>query len=138
MPQRQMSEVIRRAPVVMPPEASVQEACAAMHRQRIGAVVVVGPERDPLGIFTGRDAARMLAEGRDPASTRLRDAMTPDPACMHPPRTAIDALRLMHDGGFRHLPLVEGGCVVGVVSHGDFRAVQHARLDEETGIWERI
>jgi CBS domain-containing protein len=57
---------------------------------------------------------------------------------MPPSGTAIDALRLMQDGGFRHVPIVNGGRVVGIVSRGDFRAVEHRRLDEETGLWERV
>jgi CBS domain-containing protein len=49
---------------------------------------------------------------------------------------ALEALRLMQDGGFRHLPIVQEGRVVGVVSRGDFRAMDHARLNEEDGFWE--
>ena len=51
---------------------------------------------------------------------------------------AIEVLRLMQDGGCRHVPVVENGKVVGIASVGDFRAVEHARLDEETGCRERI
>ena len=50
----------------------------------------------------------------------------------------IDALRLMRDGGFRHVPVVDNGTLVGVVSRGDFRGLEQDRLDEETGLWERI
>ena len=64
--------------------------------------------------------------------------MTRNPATMPPGCTAIEALRLMRDGGFRHVPVVKGEVVVGVVSHGDFRGLEQDRLDEETGIWERI
>ena len=47
-------------------------------------------------------------------------------------------MRLMRDGGFRHVPVVEEGVVIGVVSRGDFRGLEQDRLAEETGIWERI
>jgi CBS domain-containing protein len=57
---------------------------------------------------------------------------------MPPTNSAIDALRLMQDGGFRHVPVIADNKVVGVVSHGDFRGLERARLDEETDIWERI
>jgi predicted transcriptional regulator len=57
---------------------------------------------------------------------------------MPPGRTAIEALRLMRDGGFRHVPVVEDDVVIGVVSRGDFRGLECDRLDVETGIWERI
>jgi CBS domain-containing protein len=64
--------------------------------------------------------------------------MTRDPDTMPPGRTAIEALRLMEDGRYRHVPIVDGGKVVGIVSHFDFSGIQLDRLDEETGLWERI
>ena len=50
----------------------------------------------------------------------------------------IEALRLMRDGGFRHVPVVHEGLVIGIVARGDFRGLEQDRLDEETGIWERL
>jgi CBS domain-containing protein len=91
-----------------------------------------------LGIFTGRDAVGVLADGKEAANTRLANVMTPDPETMPPGKNAIEALRLMQDGGFRHVPIVADGKVVGVVSKGDFRGSEQDRLDEETGIWERL
>ncbi len=138
MAQRKIGDVIRRTPVTLPPTATVQQACQEMHRHRIGAVMVTTPQGRLQGIFTGRDVVRLLAEGRNPAHTRLEAVMTANPAHMPPGFTAIEALRLMHDGGFRHIPVVDQGCVVGLVSTVDFRALEHDRLDEETGVWERI
>jgi CBS domain-containing protein len=109
-----------------------------MRARRVGCVLVTDPDRHLLGIFTGRDAVAMAAECRDMAGTRLADAMTPRPQIIGPGATALEALRLMQDGGFRHLPVVEGGVVVGIVSRGDFRAVEHARLNDETGLWETM
>ena len=57
---------------------------------------------------------------------------------MPPHSTAIEALRLMRDGGFRHVPVVQEDVVIGVVSRGDFRGMEQDRMDEETGIWERM
>jgi CBS domain-containing protein len=113
-------------------------ACEAMHRDRIGAILVTSAEGRLVGIFTGRDAVRCVAGGTDLAGTRLEDAMTRDPDSMPPGLKAIDALRLMRDGGFRHVPIVEHGRPVGVVSRGDFRGLERDRLDVETGLWERI
>lgn len=135
---RRMSEVIRRQPVTLPHSATVQEACGLMREHRLGAILVVD-ERDRLaGIFTGRDAVHLLADGHNPAHTHLAAVMTKNPDCMPPTHNAMEALRLMHDGGFRHVPVVDNGRIVGIVSVGDFKAIEHARLDEETGIWERI
>ncbi len=111
--------IVRREPVCLPPEATVQDACRLMREHRIGAVMVADAEQNLLGIFTGRDAiCRMLAECRDPATTRLADVMTHRPVTMRPQEKAIDALRLMRDSGFRHVPVVDGGRLVGIVSRG--------------------
>lgn len=136
---RQMSEIVRNQnPLMLRPSATVKEACAFMRDRRVGAVLVTDAGQHLVGIFTGRDAVRVLAEGRDAARTTLDQVMTRDPDTMPPGKTAIEALRLMQDGGFRHVPVVDNGKVVGVVSKGDFRGTEQDRLDEETGIWERI
>lgn len=57
---------------------------------------------------------------------------------MPPGNTAIDALRLTKDGRYRHLPIVDDGKVVGIISRFDFSGLELDRLNEETGIWERI
>jgi CBS domain-containing protein len=136
---RDMAEIIRnQQPLTMPPSATVRDACKEMHARRIGAVLVTSPQGELAGIFTGRDAVRVLAEGKNPASTHLRQVMTHEPCCLPPRHKAIDALRLMRDGGFRHVPVVHEGVVIGIVSRGDFRGLEQDRLDEETGIWERM
>lgn len=92
---------------------------------------MTGADGKLVGIFTGRDVVRCGAESMDLTTTRLENAMPPG-------LKAIDALRLMHDGGFRHVPIAEHGRPVGIVSRGDFRGLEHDRLDAETGLWERI
>jgi CBS domain-containing protein len=126
-----------KGPVTLAPSASVQEACRTMRARRVGCVVVVEDGR-PVGIFTGRDAVTLLADRRAASHLTVAEVMTRRPLCLTPDATALDALRCMQDGGFRHVPIVRDGRLVGVVSRGDFRAVEHARLNEETGYWERI
>jgi CBS domain-containing protein len=138
MAQRPIGEIIRRAPVTLPQSATVQDACRLMRDQRIGAILVLDANDRLAGIFTGRDAVKLLADGTTPAHTQLDRVMTPGPECIRPGDHALDALRTMSDGGFRHLPVLDGTKVVGIVSVGDFRSIEHARLDEETGYWERI
>lgn len=140
MSNRQMSEIVRNQnPVILPASAFVQQACRSMRDRQVGAILVTNPSEKLIGIFTGRDAVnRIVAEGRDPAITTLADVMTRQPDVMAPGKTAIEALRMMRDGGYRHLPVVEGDKIVGIVSSGDFRGLERARLDEETGLWERI
>ncbi len=136
---REMAEIIRnQKPLTLTGATTVQEACRRMYGRKIGAVLVTDGNGALVGIFTGRDAVRLLARGRDPTQTVLKDVMTRRPATMKPRATAIEALRLMRDGGFRHVPVVEEGVVLGVVSRGDFRGLEHDRMDAETGLWERM
>ena len=137
---RQMSDIVRNQnPLSFPESASVQQACRAMRDRRVGAVLVTGASGELVGIFTGRDAVcRVVGEGLNPTLTTLAEVMTREPDRMPPGKTAIDALRMMRDGGYRHLPVVDGDKIVGIVSSGDFRGLEQARLDEETGLWERI
>jgi CBS domain-containing protein len=138
MTPRSMAEIIkRRSPTTLGPGATVQHACRLMREQRIGAVLVTGDEGRLLGLFTGRDAVgRVAAEGRDAAKTRLQTVMTRNPDTLRPGATAIDALRMMQHGGYRHMPVVDGEKLVGIVSFGDFQGMELARLDEESGFWE--
>ena len=137
---RTMSDIVRkREPATLPPSATVRDACRCMRERRIGAVLVTEGDHRLLGIFTGRDAVhRVLAEGKSAARTKLAEVMTRDPDTMPPGRTAIEALRLMEGGRYRHMPIVDGGKVVGIVSRFDFSGIELDRLDEETGLWERI
>jgi len=135
-----MADMVRNQdPVALPPEATVKDACQRMRDRRIGAVLIIEADRRLVGIFTGRDAVhRVLAEGKNAARTTLAEVMTRDPDTMPPGNTAIEALRRMEDGRFRHLPIVDDGKVVGIVSRFDFSGIELDRLDEETGLWERI
>ena len=138
MTDRLMSEMVRnQQPLTLHADATVAEACRQMCERRVDAVLVTDGDEHLLGIFTGRDAVRMLAQQRA-ADGPLEAVMTRSPDIMPPGRTAIDALRLMQDGGFRHVPVVDRGHVAGVVAWGDFRTSEHDRLDTEIGYWERI
>ena len=140
MTQRHMLDIIHdQNPVMLTADKSVKEACDLMRTKRVGAILVIDRNDRLVGIFTGRDAVcRVVADGRDSSSTRLSDVMTAEPVTMGPGKTAIEALHLMQDGGFRHIPIIDGESVIGIVSKGDFRGLEQARLDEETELWERI
>jgi len=136
---RDMVEIIRnQKPVCLAPNASLRDACAVMHDKRIGAILVTDPAGRLVGIVTGRDIVRCGGAGMDFETVTIEQAMTRDPATIPPRSTAIEALRLMRDGGFRHVPVIENGRPVGIVSRGDFRGLEHDRLDVETGLWERM
>ena len=137
---RKMSDIVRNQdPVTLPRHATVREACQSMRDRRVGAVLVTEGDRCLVGIFTGRDAVhRVLAEEKNPAHTTLGEVMTREPHTIPSSKIAIEALRLMEDGRYRHLPIVDDGRVVGIVSRFDFSGMELERLDEETGLWERI
>lgn len=137
---RQLSEVVRnQEPLTLPPTATVKQACQRMSERHLGAVLVTETHGRLIGIFTGRDAVcRVLAAGKSPSKTRLKEVMTASPVTMSSERSAIEALRLMWDGGFRHVPVVENEKLVGVVSRGDFKGLEQNRLEEERELWERL
>ena len=139
MTNRKLDFIVKdQNPLMLVSGATVKEACAQMWARRVGAVLITDAHSRLAGIFTGRDAVRMLAEGGDAASTPLSQVMTPQPKTLGPASTAIEALREMRDGGFRHMPIVDHGRIIGIVSRGDFQGLEPDRFEEETALWERI
>jgi CBS domain-containing protein len=97
-------------------DTTVTRAAKMMAVRAVGAILVVEGER-LLGIFTERDALfRVVAAGRDPRTTPLADVMTPCPRTVAPRVSFGAALLVMHENGFRHLPVVDGGAVIGIIS----------------------
>jgi CBS domain-containing protein len=140
MMNRPVSELLRdRTPLVLPPGTTARAACQRMRERRVGSVLVISEREHLLGIFTERDAVcRVLAEGRDADRTTVAKVMTTEVATVAPQATALEALRLMQDGGFRHVPVVAAGRVVGIVSYTDFRGQEHERLEHETELFQTI
>jgi CBS domain-containing protein len=101
------------------PDTPVAECVRTMTAEKIGALIVMDGER-LLGIFTERDALnKVLAAGLDPVSTKVSAVMTKDPYCIPPTTTVGEAMELVTKRRFRHLPIVENGKVLAVVSSGD-------------------
>jgi CBS domain-containing protein len=101
------------------PDTLVTECVRLMTASKIGALIVLDGER-LIGIFTERDALnKVLAGGLDPAKTKVSEVMTKDPYCIGPTSTVSDAMELITKGRFRHLPMVDNGKVLAVVSSGD-------------------
>ncbi|MEA2780213.1 MAG: hypothetical protein QOK29_1757 [Rhodospirillaceae bacterium] len=122
----------------LPPEATVFEAARLMKAKACGAVVVTSGGRLE-GIFTERDLVnRVVAAELDPARTRLAEVMTHRPDHVQPDTYALEALRMMEDGGYRHLPVMSRGRVIGVVSRRDFAGHEKAQLDHERSLWEHV
>lgn len=117
---QRIKEVMEREHMLRaPPNTTVADAARQMAEQKVSAVLVLDGGK-LAGIFTERDAVfRVIATGRDARSTTLADVMTADPITIGPDKTFGQALALMHERGIRHVPVVEDGKVVGVVSARD-------------------
>ena len=120
MPQRPIRELIARQKILTAArDTTVSEAARLMKKMNVGAVMVVEKEK-LVGIFTERDVVfRVLAESRDPKTTRLAEVMTAKPQTIAPDRPVGHALHLMYENGYRHVPVVENGKPVGMVSARD-------------------
>ena len=113
------SIVTGQTPISAAKATTVVEAARLMKQQNIGALLVLDSSR-LIGIFTERDALfRVLAAGRDPNATHLSDVMTAQPQTIGPDEPFVHALRIMYEGKFRHLPVVEFGRPLGMVSVRD-------------------
>ena len=121
------------------PSASVLDAACAMNERKIGSLVVVGgggrgAEKRVVGIITERDIlTRVVAMERSPSRTRVEEVMTPDPiSCC--PETTLEELRgVMKERRVRHVPVVEGGLLSGMVSIRDLNAAEARDLTQTIG-----
>jgi CBS domain-containing protein len=122
--------VADQTPLNVPRDMTVTEVAVRMKAEAKGAVMVVEGSR-LIGIFTERDALyRVVAARRDPATTPVGAVMTRDPQTIHPDRPFVDALRMMHEGHYRHMPVVEDGRPLGMVSSRDALAPELHQLRE--------
>lgn len=105
--------------VTASPETTVSEAAKLMAKRRVGALLIVKDQR-LVGIFTERDAVfRVIARGRDIQTTPLAEVMTKAPKTVDPNKSFGYALLMMHENGFRHVPVIENRKLIGVVSARD-------------------
>lgn len=111
----------RRLLVSLGPDATVHEAACVMTRANCGSVLVIDAASTMVGIVTERDLmTRVLAKAMDPSTTKVSAVMTPHPMCIPPDTKVADAVLIMIERGFRHLPVVgEGGHIHGVFSVRD-------------------
>ncbi|MDX2101989.1 MAG: CBS domain-containing protein [Alphaproteobacteria bacterium] len=123
--------VQRRELFTLAPEMSIRAAATLMTERRIGAIMVV---RDGklLGILSERDVmTRVVAKHLDPDTTLVGQVMTPEPMTIRPDDTAAKALHLMHERGFRHLPVTDDTGIVAMVSIRDLYAAVQEELEED-------
>ncbi len=131
---RKIADIIKRQKLAkLAPTATVRQACKLMAERAVGAVLITEGGGKLAGIFTERDLVkRVAASGLDVETTTLAEVMTRMPETMKPSDPAVVALRRMRDGGFRHMPIVEGEKLLGVVSARDFIGAEMKQLEIET------
>lgn len=129
------SIVAGQTPTTTSRAATVFEAAQQMKASGKGALLVLDGSK-LVGIFTERDALyRVVAAGLDPKQVAVGDVMTPQPQSIHPDEPFVNALRAMHRGGYRHLPVVEHGRPLGVVSSRD--ALDHDLTEFQMDLEQR-
>lgn len=121
-----VSEIMSRDVFTATRDVAVAEVVGNMLRRRVGSVLVMqGPML--LGIFTERDVMRAAASGNDLTVSPVSEWMTPDPFTVDPSLDADDAAETMLSHGFRHLPVLEGSRLIGLVSLRDIMSMRIAR-----------
>jgi CBS domain-containing protein len=115
-----LSEVMARDVITIEPEDTIGHAAEKMVQYGVSAIVVSdSPYSKLLGIVTERDLTRAVAGRVHTSEARVREWMTPDPKTVTESTDPVEAVQIMLDGGFRHLPVVDGERAIGIVSIRD-------------------
>ncbi|QCI10311.1 CBS domain-containing protein [Pseudomonas putida] len=123
-----LGELAMRHPVVCNPDTPLREAVRLMHEQQVGSIVVVDPQRYPLGIFTLRDLRQVVASADAELGAPIDRHMTAKPFYLSPQASAFDAAMAMTERHIAHVCLVENQRLCGVVSERDLFSLQRVDL----------
>ena len=133
MPNRTLRQVVTGQTLVSAlPDTTVRAAAVAMAGQSVGAIMIVDETGRLIGLFTERDVLnRVVARGLDPETTLLASVMTDKLQTATPDKPLGHALHLMFEGGFRHVPVVEDGRPVGMVSARNALGLEIHQFEKE-------
>lgn len=122
MPHRLVRDILGKQQLLfVPPEISARDAARQMDAHNVASILAIDAGGHLVGIFTERDLLRrVVVAGRDPEKTPLSQVMTSKPHTVTRDTTALQAMRVMQEHRVRHLPVLEGGRAVGVLSIRDF------------------
>lgn len=120
-PETSLRDLVQRGTVTVPPSATLRDVAEVMAREEVGAVVVVVDGR-AAGVLSERDVVGAVANGDDVDDVRAEDVMAVDLVSASVDDTVAQAAAAMLAGNIRHLPVVEGDAVAGVVSIRDVLA----------------
>jgi CBS domain-containing protein len=119
----QVHEAMSTAVVQLGPDHTLRQAAALMSRRRVGSAIVLDPDGAGAGIITERDVLNAIGAGLDPDTERTADHITWDVVYAGPSWTIEQAAAAMVRGGFRHLVVLDGDDVLGVISVRDIMRV---------------
>jgi citrate synthase len=119
---RAVAEIMSTPVVTAAPSATVADAAESMGAGKVGSVVIVEDDR-PVGILTERDLVRIAASGVDASGDPVSEWMTPDPDFVAPDEPVLDAFASLAERGYRHIPVVDGKRLVGIVSMRDLMRI---------------
>jgi CBS domain-containing protein len=126
-----VGEVMSTQLISVAPSATVAEAATVMGGRHVGSALVMESGK-LIGIFTERDIVRALSQHFDAPGHQVSNWMTTGPTTIHTDATVEEALDLMLSKGFRHLPVDEGGTVVGIVSIRDLSEAMAEQAEDPT------
>ncbi len=127
---RTLGSLARRAPVTCAPDISIRAAVGIMAAQSVGAIVIADAEQRPLGIFTERDLLRLVAEHSDKLDEPILSVAMRKVVSLPTTALAMDAAVAMVESGIRHVVVLDGGRLAGVVSERDLFALQRHTMSE--------
>ena len=132
MPHRTIQDILRHQTLLTTnPSTTVSEAIHQMNRARVGSILIVDELEVLLGIFTERDVlTRVLGKDLDPKTTALADVMSQGPITVDLAQPLMYAFFLMQEHGFRHIPILNQGKPVGIISLRDMMSVDLAQLED--------
>src|SRR5439155_24961742 len=116
---------------------TLTEACERMRHAQTSSVLIMDDDR-LVGIITERDIVKTVAQGLDPKETRVKDIMTTDIITIGPMTRLKEAAEIMASKWIRHLPVVEGSKVVGIISQRDLTGVLAKALHEPEHLHQLI
>lgn len=139
MPTRTLQSIVSQRPLVVgTPGMTIHDAAVAMRANGVGSVVIES-QGGLAGIFTERDLLnRVVAAGRDPASTTLGEVMTTDVVGLEGDKPLSYALHLMHQNNFRHVPVLQQGKPIGMVSARDALGIEWQQFQREVKLADDI
>jgi CBS domain-containing protein len=132
-----VSEIMTKAAVIDQPDDTLVEAARKMWHQQTGSLLVLDGE-DLVGIITERDILKAVSSGISLDQTRISEAMTKDLVTVGPRTSLREAAKIMADRWIRHLPVLDGGKLVGVISQRDLAGVLAGALNEPEALEQLI